>query len=105
MLLGQTDLLESSESSEDIIFCISDLLVELRKKEFYVCSLENLVCVKTRKMFVWAINIIYIYIYYIYIYILIYIYMYIYIYIYIHTCKTTKPFQNLMCQTKISLYI
>ena len=52
MLLGQTDLLESSGPSEDIIFCISDLLVELRKKEFYVCSLENLVCVKTRKMFV-----------------------------------------------------
>ena len=69
MLLGQTDLLESSGPSEDIIFCISDLLVELRKKEFYVCSLENLVCVKTRKMFVWAINIIYTYIYIIYIYI------------------------------------
>ena len=31
MLLGPTDLFESSE---DIMFCISDLFVGLRKKEF-----------------------------------------------------------------------
>ena len=31
MLLGPNDLFESSE---DIMFCISDLLVGLRKKEF-----------------------------------------------------------------------
>ena len=33
MLLGPTDLFESSE---DIMFCISDLFVGLRKKEFWV---------------------------------------------------------------------
>ena len=32
MLLGPTDLYESSE---DTMFCISDLLVALRKKEFF----------------------------------------------------------------------
>ena len=32
MLLNPTDLFESSE---DIMFCISDLLVGLRKKELY----------------------------------------------------------------------
>ena len=31
MLLGPTDLFESSEG---IMFCVSDLLVGLRKKEF-----------------------------------------------------------------------
>ena len=44
MLLGPNDLFESSE---DIMFCISDLLVGLRKKEFWVLlfsSSEKCLC-------------------------------------------------------------
>ena len=48
MLLGLTDLFESSE---DIIFCISNLLVGFRKKEFWVLKSDEI-----REMFVWGID-------------------------------------------------
>ena len=38
MLLGPTHLFESNEG---IMFCISDLLVGLRKRSFDVCFLGN----------------------------------------------------------------